>query len=379
MGTGNARVEERATSYAISYVNETAGDAPGLVKATLVLRRTDLYPIEQTLLVQQGSELREYRLTETRFELRPINAVAPRVFEPEPELLGLPASPGNRAVEKSKSAISLGPQPAMPQPIAATAELEVEALRLLNQAGADLGEQISVSRTSDGELKIQGIIETDRRKAEILRALTPIIGHPSVRVEIKTVEESLAEQRQSRVSPGSKLVQRFETARDLFPAYSDLRRQFTDDEARAFAARIVNHSHQAMRHAWALKRLVNQFSSEDLRTMNPEAHAQWLTLIRNHARSFEHETIDLRRELQPIFSSSTTDNEESSGFEITNDAELVRAIQRLIQLATANDQVIGSEFSISTNDVETTAIKAPQFWRLMKSSEALAVQIQSAK
>jgi hypothetical protein len=83
--------------------------------------------------------------------------------------------------------------------------------------------------------------------------------------------------------------------------------------------------------------------------------------------------------LQPIFSSSTTDNEESSGFEITNDAELVRAIQRLVQLATADDQVIGSEFSISTNDVETTAIKAPQFWRLMKSSEALAVLIQSAK
>jgi RNA polymerase sigma factor (sigma-70 family) len=376
---GNAHVEERSTSYAISYVNEAAGDAPGLVKATLVLRRTDLYPIEQALLVRQGSELREYRLIETRFERRPIDAVAPRVFEPEPELLGLPTSLGNRAVEKSKSAVSLGPQPLSLQPIAATTELEVEALRLLNQAGADLGEQIRVSRTSDGELKIQGVIETDSRKAEILRSLASIINHPSVRVEIRTVAESLAEQRQSRISPGSELVQRFETVGDLFPAYSDLRRQFTDEQARAYAARIVSRSHQAMRHAWALKRLINQFSSEDLRTMNPESHAQWMTLIRNHARSFEHETINLSRELQPIFSSSTTDNEESSGFEITNDAELVRAIQRLVQLATADDQVIGSEFSISTNDVETTAIKAPQFWRLMKSSEALAVRIQSAK
>lgn len=374
-----ARVEEKATSYAISYVRDATGDTPGLVKATLILRRADLYPIEQTLLVRQGSELREYRITETRFERRPLDAVAPQMFEPEPELLGLPVSPTGRVVGKGKAAVALAPEPTTPAPIAATADLEVEALRLLNGVGADLGEQVSMSRTPEGALNIQGIIETDKRKTEILNALAPIAGHPAVRVEIRTVAESLAERRRSRASSGPEQVQRVETTSDLFPAYSDLRGRFTDEEARAFAARTVSRSHQAMRHAWALKRLVNQFSSEDLRTMSPEARDKWLALIRNHASAFARATASLRQELQPIFSSSLPANRASGGVEITDNADLVRAVQNLVALASDVDRVIMSAFSISTSDAGSATIKSPQFWRTVESSEALAARVRSAK
>ncbi|HEX8163549.1 MAG TPA: sigma-70 family RNA polymerase sigma factor [Pyrinomonadaceae bacterium] len=374
-----ARVEEEATSYAISYVSDAAGDAPGLVKATLVIRRADLYPIEQTILVRQGRELREYRFTETRFERRPLDAVAPQMFEPDPELLGLPVNPAGRVVEKSRAAVALAPEPTTPALLAATADLEVEALRLLNGVGADLGEQVSISRTPEGALKIQGIIETDKRKAEILSALAPIANHPAVRIEIRTVAESLAEQRRSRASSGPEQVQRVETASDIFPAYSDLRGRFTDEEARAFAARTVSRSHQSMRHVWALKRLVNQFSSEDLRTMSPEARDKWLALIRSHASAFGRVIASLRQDLHSTFSPASAINRESGGPEITNDADLVRAVHNLVDLATASDQMIRSAFSISTSDSGTAAIKSPQFWRSMESSEALAARIRSAK
>lgn len=374
-----ARVEEKATSYAISYVRDAAGDTPGLVKATLVIRRADLYPIEQTLLVRQGSELREYRFTETRFERRPLDAVAPQMFEPEPELLGLQVNPAGRVVEKGKAVVALAPEPVMPAPLTATADLEVEALRLLNGVGADLGEQVSISRTPEGALNIQGIIETDKRKAEILSALAPIAGHHAVRIEIRTVAEALAEQRRSRISSGPEQMQRVETVSDIFPAYADLRGRFTDEESRAFAARTVSRSHQAMRHVWALKRLVNQFSSEDLRTMGPEARNKWLALIRNHASAFGRTTVSLRQALQPIFSPASPFNRQSGGPEIANDADLVRAVQNLIDLATASDHVIRSAFSISMSDLGTASIKSPQFWRSIESSEVIAARIRSAK
>src|SRR5258708_9313846 len=72
-------------------------------------------------------------------------------------------------------------------------------------------------------------------------------------------------------------------------------------EARAFASRMINHSRNAMRHAAALKQLLNQFSNEDLRTLSLDAQAKLFSLIRLHARAFEQETSSLHEELRPIF------------------------------------------------------------------------------
>ncbi len=67
----------------------------------------------------------------------------------------------------------------------ATAELEIELLRLLQQAKADLHEQIEVKRTPQNKLRVEGIIETDARKAELLFALAAVRGHPAVESRCK--------------------------------------------------------------------------------------------------------------------------------------------------------------------------------------------------
>jgi hypothetical protein len=68
----------------------------------------------------------------------------------------------------------------------ATAELEVEVIRLLNQVDALSGEQLDVTRTAEGLLLIEGIIDTSERKQEIVRALDPVSNHPSVKIRIET-------------------------------------------------------------------------------------------------------------------------------------------------------------------------------------------------
>ena len=59
--------------------------ASRLVRATLTLARSDLHAIEQTLVVQRGDELREYKFVETRFDLLRTEEVTPSVFEIDPE------------------------------------------------------------------------------------------------------------------------------------------------------------------------------------------------------------------------------------------------------------------------------------------------------
>src|SRR5260370_32369454 len=144
---------------------------------------------------------------EASFERRAPSPFTPAVFEPEAELLGPVVRVPSAGDEKATPPrVEVNPPPA-PSRAVATADLEVEVLRLLNQAGADMGEQVNVTRAADGQLKIQGVVETDQRKAEILHALAPVVANPSVQVEVKTVAEATKQQRQGGTSSGQTNVQ----------------------------------------------------------------------------------------------------------------------------------------------------------------------------
>jgi len=375
--SGEVRVEDLATEYRISFSRkQSESEATGLVKATLVLSRADLHSTQQTLTVRQGNELREYRMMETSFERRPVDAVAPKVFEPESELLAAKLETGNTKLDTSSPAPGTLP----PATVVATADLEVEVLRLLNQAGADLGEQIDVVRASDGLLHITGLVETDERKREIQRALAPVLNSGPVKFAIRSVGEVIAQQQRGRErSAAVPSVQGVEVVADTFPAYQDLRTRLSDAEAQAFGRRMITRSGKAMRHAAALKQLLNQFSVEDLRTLSPEARTKLFSLIRIHARAFEQETANLDEELRPIFSASSGNAGGQGGdFEFSDDAGLRRAIERLFALGAENDRAISSAFAISTENASTSTLKTPQFWQSLRSAEKLATRIQNA-
>jgi len=377
--SGNLHVEERATEYLISYSRtEPGSEATGLVKATLVLSRADLHSTEQTLTVRQGNELREYRMIETSFERRPVDAVAPKVFEPESELLSERMK--DEGGRMNKDADSASPLPLASSPAVATADLEVEVLHLLNQAGADLGEQVDVVRAPDGLLHVTGLVETDERKREIQRALGPVISSGAVKFAIRSVAEVIAQQQRGRErSAAVPSVQGVEVAADTFPAYKDLRTRFSDAEAHAFASRMISRSRKAMRHAAALKQLLNQFSVEDLRTLSPEARTKLFALIRIHARAFEQETSNLKEELRPIFLAGSGDAGGQGGdLEVSDDAGLRRAIERLFALGAENDRAISSAFAVSAGNASST-LKTSQFWELLRSAEKLATRIQNAR
>jgi len=88
-----------------------------------------------------------------------------------------------------------------------------------------------------------------------------------------------------------------------------------------------------MRHAWPLKRLLI-VSAEDLRGLNAEARAKWLSLIRAHAM-----TLNKRPDLAPgtkqVFSPSLSPAEVPIVGEISDDASMARAVERRLRPALA--------------------------------------------
>lgn len=380
----NIRVEDRPPEYLIRY-SRPDQTASGLLRLTLVLNRADLHATEQTLTLREGNEVREYRMMEASFERRPPSTVAPTMFEPDAEFLDPNVS---RKVPLPENVAKIDPAPQSIAPVhaLATAELEVEVLRLLNQAGADMGEQVSVTRTPQGLLHVQGITETDKRKRELLASLGSLISNPAVKLEIQTLDEALARQPKDQVSPRSIAIETSQPSSNTLPVEKELRQYFagrkvsevqTDDAVRQFANRTVRRSLQALKHAGALKALAQRFSQEELRTLDPDAKTKWRMLIRQHAQLLQQEIAVLRREIEPVFPSITTPSADEA-IEIQTVAELARAIEHLFLICSENDRVIRLAFSISPDSSKAPSIKGASFWRSLQATENSASQIAKA-
>src|SRR5207245_8074456 len=109
------------------------------------------------------------------------------------------------------------------------------------------------------------------------------------------------------------------------PVEAELRRYFggkglSEEQAtvsaRRFANRIVDQSSRVLQHAWALKRLAERFSPDELRRLSPDARANWLALIQEHCRVLQQINAEMRQELQPIFLPAITSENAEQGIEI---------------------------------------------------------------
>lgn len=387
-----ARVSEDSDTYVINYDLPTAGEHT-LLQATLILRKSDLHAVGQVLTLRLGNETREYRLVEASFERPSIRAVAPATLAIDPELLSrgvaredVAVKEGNGLSSRSSSSPSIRPS------VAASPELEVEVAYLLDQFRTRFGDQLSLTKSSEGALNVQGVVENEEARSEILQALSPVLHNPAVRVEIVTAKEALARLERQRSNP---VIPRDSAESDSgIPAYADLHRYFSrpgtlraessasgdlsaddavDQAVRVFAARVVGHSRRALSHAVELKRLSGRFSETELASLSPSARATWSIMVRNHAEALRREISLLCGELQPIFFAN--EGQFAEGIESRGDADLAAAIAHVHRLVLANDEVIRSGFAASSGGSTSQAVKTPRFWVSLVTTERLAESV----
>jgi hypothetical protein len=138
---------------------------------------------------------------------------------------------------------------------------------------------------------------------------------------------------------------------------------------------MLARSNQARLHALALKPVIERFSAEELQALTPEARSKWRSIVIGHVRSFAAETAGLRRELAPLFPSLAGATGASGDFDFATDADLVRAVRRLMELASANDEAVRRSFSVSANTGKSAPVRTAQFWRTLATAENLARNI----
>lgn len=309
------------------------------------------------------------------------------------------ASPAKRDTRQQSSAVSVSPSvrpgstpnantssvaplPAPTvAPVTATATLEIEALQLLRQAKADTHEQIEVRRTSDGKLRIEGLLESDARKTELLQALSSLRNHPAVEIQLQTVAEAARKLRPTATVPNSAVIEREEVTVAKLPLDAELRRYFTargisearlDEEMQRFAATTLSRSRQAARHAGALKNLANRFANSE--ALESVARQQWRALLAEHARALHAELLALRATLKPVFS-ATAGNESAGVTALQSDADLRRAIASVASLCAETDRALIAAFSLSSESSPGVAVKTTSFWAKLQQGQNLAAAI----
>ena len=361
--------------------------ASGITETVLVLNAQSYAPEGISILTTENNERFEYQVKRLLFESVERTPDVAKLFETlkVEEKVALKPETAPEPVKKQPAEELLVAPPPSP---AATAKFEVEVLGLLSQINADLGQEVIVTRLQHGTLKVEAVVDTEKRKNEIFVALAPVANNPALTLQIETSWEAQQRALDTRASnPRSETaaITTEAVANNSIAVQAQVRQylqqrgipqQLIDTEVGRTANQIVMRSHRAMLHVWALKSLVQRFSAADLKTLDDEGRTKWLQMISKRAAEFRKESSLLHQEIAVIFNVPV----KTGGMEreINDEAQLIRALTQLIDQASHNHEVIRSAFTISTGSNSPSAITAPQFWHSMVEAESTAASIQSA-
>ncbi len=358
--------------YVVAFVNRPQAAANAwLIAARLKLRKADRRLIEAAWTARDTGVLREYRAFDMSLREVSRDATSPGIIQVDPEVKGLEAP---RSPEPS----SEPPPTASPAPLA----LEIEVLRRLHDAGACLGEQIIVSRTSRGPLRVDATVADNDRRRAVSEMLGSLTGGAQVELRVRTTTD--ASRPTTEAGSGSGGVRHVEVPGGTISAFGDVRRhvlerlamgvtagptgsaESVDGAIHALAARIVQRSRQAVLQAWALRRLA---AVPDVAGLGDDLLRSWQSMVRDHAREYREEVAALREELAPMFAPLEWTDANAANTAAESSAEV---IERLLTLTTQQDHDVREAFTVSLERPASLAVRSSTFWNALSESLVLA-------
>jgi hypothetical protein len=378
-----AKFEERADRFVLRYLGSESA-TPRVTEATLILMKPDLHSVELRLTVDRNGEAWDYDWAESSRTIEEKGALEAELNKPETRVASRSAVRAGGLEAPAEPATEPATEPGSPAAakIGASAELEVEVNYLLDQVKANLGEQVTLTRTPDNQLRLSALVDTDNRKTQILNALRPVAGDPAVHIKVTTVADAMKENGQPL--RGQATVKELEVDQSDFNG-SELRHYFltrvNGDEARAdlelrqFSNKMMAHAHDAVQQAAAIKRLVENFPGERVNSLDADARTKLLSMVASHTIEYRRHLSELRSGLRLVAPSQAG---AGAADVITGDGQLSQAAARLLQLSYTDDATVRSALALSDQGQSLEAIKSERFWITLDSADKLAAAINHA-
>jgi hypothetical protein len=279
---GLARRERDEISTAgAAYVIRTMPEDGAVAAASLMLRRTDLVPIEGRLEFRDSQWLELTDITETSTE-----SVGPSVagHVEVPMRTGEPSRP---------SAIAPG--------LPASISDELQVLAALHKIGADLGDPVEVER-SGGKVLVSGVGVPPGREQQIRQALE---GMRNVEVEFSEPTAAVPPETGQVARPAP------ERSGDLSHA---LEQQVGGRaELERLSSQILNWNDAAMARAYALRALAQRFPPAVEAGLSAKDRLVLRQLCLEHAGALAAQAGSIRQALTPMLAAMGAATPESAG------------------------------------------------------------------
>ncbi len=287
-----------------------------IVGVEFTVRAADWHPVGQRLLIQKQDEVVDYSLGEVAFDVMALNTVPSSIFA---ELAPASARTLETAVRRFMPVpVHSDLWPAEADLLPTEAELtaaEVEARYALHSVRACIGRPIAI-RVGVGQIEVEGVVDSDERKAEVLLAMR---GIPHVAAEVRSVAEAVenlggrelistplnqlpgADTTKPRL-PIEDLLQRYFSAGKCAGRPSDAQSACVQEEIAGLSREALAHSQGAEAQAWALRRLVEWgpfLKRDELRTATRRLLE---IMVREHIDALRNELEQSQAQLKPILS-----------------------------------------------------------------------------
>jgi hypothetical protein len=361
------QVDKQGSSYVVRYTPKDGHGNNRLMSAALTVRKDDLRAVALELTVNEPDNSDApagsgtpvvYSIVEAGFEQRAALEVNPEVFQTDAEFL---------------------PSPSI-KPDDVTADLAIGTTYLLDQVGATLGQEVTVTAGADHKLHIEGILATESRRAQIIKALAPVRHNQAAVINLITVAEVM-QRRRTEPAAVTKAVAPPESA--SIPLFDELSHYFETEAApdssldlraktQQLSEEVLQDSGEAMRHAWVLKRLANTLSPTEIGSLSETTHNEYLCMVATHAQEVGKQTVKLRLELGPIFFPNGASPGIAGEGSNPGPADLTLAVQQLFKAASRNDAAIQSGFSVTTGQAAEGTAKVQEIQDSLLQAERLS-------
>jgi len=348
-GLNSSTAERNGSLFALHFPFAT-GHSSGISEAQLVVEARNYAPVSLSFFTAAANAFEEYRFTRTSLAIEPRTTEIARLFAP-PDL-----------ARKSRSYVA----PELPRatPLSyehsQASDEEVQLAAALHKVDACLGEELHIFPMSDGSLLVQGLVDEAERRDAIRRTL--LTANPALRIQIYLPRELKSGSQLFRspfkvsepsTSPRSAPVATLaDLSNERMPMYEELYRHFSkpgvateeaEKQVNAFSSEAVTLARQTFLHAWALKKLDDEFAAGRTAAVSTASLSEIDRMRKDHFRwiaTLSHRQADMLSQVMHVPASS-------QALASASDSE------SLIRLAQEQNDLVRSLFTVSTAAPET--------------------------
>jgi DNA-directed RNA polymerase specialized sigma24 family protein len=268
-------------------------------------------------------------------------------------------------------------------------EMALEAFRRLDGAGALTNEQVGVTQGPDRRLHIDGVIESEARRDELIGLLREL---PARRVRVALVTFAEAARHTSTATSTVGPLRSATVTRNSEPAgYESMRRYVTahptsgataagdstpvDEAVRHLSGALLAQSLQARMHARTVQQLMASVPPDHAERLSSAARNTWRDLVGRHVEASRLQTRSLRDQVELVFPQL---HEGRDVPPTTFDRDVLRLADRLFELTSAHDAVARRAFTVTTDGGELLQVSTAAFRRSLFEAEQVAEALLAA-